>query len=78
MKDLKQTLLITLILGFASNAWALKISEGMARLTMMAWPKISAERITGHCDIAPGRKTDPGPAFDWSYFSQLLAHEEIA
>ena len=27
MKDLKQTLLITLILGFASNAWALKISE---------------------------------------------------
>ncbi len=26
---------------------------------------ITKERITGHCDIAPGRKTDPGPAFDW-------------
>ena len=28
------------------------------------YPQI--KHITGHCDIAPGRKTDPGPAFDWS------------
>ena len=32
---------------------------------MRRWPGITAERIVGHCDIAPGRKTDPGPAFDW-------------
>ncbi|WP_028116183.1 1,6-anhydro-N-acetylmuramyl-L-alanine amidase AmpD [Ferrimonas senticii] len=36
------------------------------------YPAISSDRIVGHCDIAPGRKTDPGEAFDWSYFRQLL------
>lgn len=31
-----------------------------------AWPHtLGPHRITGHADIAPGRKTDPGPAFDW-------------
>jgi AmpD protein len=31
-----------------------------------AYPTLSSERIVGHSDIAPGRKTDPGPAFDWN------------
>jgi AmpD protein len=31
-----------------------------------AYPAITRERIVGHVDIAPGRKTDPGPAFDWN------------
>ena len=29
---------------------------------------LSADAIVGHSDIAPGRKTDPGPAFDWQRF----------
>ena len=33
---------------------------------------ISHNNIVGHCDIAPGRKTDPGEAFDWQHFKQCL------
>jgi Negative regulator of beta-lactamase expression len=34
--------------------------------TLLAtYPSLSRQRITGHSDIAPGRKTDPGEAFDW-------------
>lgn len=37
------------------------------------YPSLSKERIVGHSDIAPNRKTDPGPAFDWTQFRSLLA-----
>jgi AmpD protein len=30
-----------------------------------AYPRLTARTIAAHADIAPGRKTDPGPAFDW-------------
>jgi len=39
---------------------------------MRAYPAITPQRITGHSDIAPGRKTDPGPAFDWARLRRLL------
>jgi N-acetyl-anhydromuramoyl-L-alanine amidase len=32
------------------------------------YPAIAKDRIVGHSDIAPGRKTDPGPCFDWQRF----------
>lgn len=37
---------------------------------------LDATRITSHAKIAPLRKTDPGPAFDWAYFYQLLCSKK--
>jgi N-acetyl-anhydromuramoyl-L-alanine amidase len=34
---------------------------------------ITKDRIVGHCDIAPERKTDPGPTFDWAYLKGILS-----
>ncbi len=39
---------------------------------MKKYPAINTERIVGHCDIAPGRKTDPGVAFDWARYRTSL------
>ncbi len=41
-------------------------------LLMQVYPSIMPERIVGHCDVAPGRKTDPGEAFDWNKLKTLL------
>jgi AmpD protein len=35
-------------------------------LLKKTYPDITDKRIVGHSDIAPGRKTDPGFAFEWS------------
>lgn len=43
-------------------------------LLRRAYPAITAERICGHSDIAPVRKTDPGPAFDWTRLRAALTN----
>lgn len=39
---------------------------------MNHYPQITADRVCGHSEVAPGRKTDPGPYFDWRKYKQLL------
>ncbi len=49
--------------------------QKLAQLTqalLTAYPTLSHDHIVGHSDIAPGRKTDPGPSFDWRYFREQL------
>jgi AmpD protein len=38
-----------------------------------AYPALVPARLVGHSDIAPGRKSDPGPAFDWTLARRLIA-----
>lgn len=38
-----------------------------------AYPALSTDRVVGHADIAPDRKTDPGAAFDWPRLRRMLA-----
>lgn len=48
---------------------ALQELTGVLRL---AYPAITPDRIVGHSDVAPGRKTDPGVAFDWQRLRNTL------
>jgi AmpD protein len=45
---------------------------------LKTYQSLSMERIVGHSDIAPARKTDPGASFDWEkFFSLLHPYNEI-
>lgn len=38
-----------------------------------AYPSLRDADVVGHSDVAPGRKTDPGPSFDWALLERELA-----
>ncbi len=44
----------------------------LTRWLMRRYPALGPDRIVGHCHIAPDRKTDPGPAFDWARYRAML------
>lgn len=49
--------------------------DRLARVTAeirTRFPAITPTRIVGHSDVSPGRKTDPGPCFDWARYRASL------
>jgi AmpD protein len=59
--------------GADDTAYAAAQYTMLARLVRVLRRAFPIGDIVGHADIAPGRKTDPGPAFDWARLRRLLA-----
>ncbi|MCP5326343.1 MAG: 1,6-anhydro-N-acetylmuramyl-L-alanine amidase AmpD [Oceanospirillaceae bacterium] len=49
-----------------------RVLAEVSRELMRQYPALCADNIAGHDAIAPGRKTDPGPAFDWARYRKSL------
>lgn len=58
--------------GADDQPYAMQQYRRLAELVTVLRERYPISAIAGHSDIAPGRKTDPGPAFDWAHFRAVL------
>jgi AmpD protein len=61
--------------GTDNVAFSSEQYEVLAQLAQALQNRYPLRWITGHEHIAPGRKTDPGPCFDWSRLEDLLKQQ---
>jgi len=45
---------------------------------LAAYPLLAPGSVVGHCHVAPGRKRDPGDAFDWPRLRKLLTQPDLS
>jgi AmpD protein len=59
--------------GVDDQAYAEAQYPSLARIFLALRTRYPIVDVVGHADIAPDRKTDPGPAFDWARFRETLS-----
>jgi AmpD protein len=62
--------------GTDDKPFELRQYDALARLAVALRQRYPLTDVTGHEHIAPGRKTDPGPHFDWAFFRKSLIQKE--
>lgn len=63
--------------GTDNVAFSSEQYEVLAQLAKALQNRYPLRWITGHEHVAPGRKTDPGPCFDWPLLDALLKEQAV-